>query len=438
MERLLLKKGEFLSSEMREQMLRNLNLEEGLVFSEGKKNLRERLEVRLKNRTEKIKEGLSKRCKRYSIVGERAEYLLPEQQDELIQKAHALHAQIKGTSLEEFGKYFKKRIIDNTWRWGQWASLLPAAGMTAGTGTALGFIVPQTLYSKYVMPDYNNHNDYVASQDFVRYVLAATLLIALIDSSSFMTKVTSSSTRKFAAKKSWWETAADWILIPLAVPQVLFLELLFFEFTQINKEGSDTTGWWNFQDKYFYFSSLGFVPYLLLIKAYGGMRGAIHRNFHRDVPLHVRDRVVALHQLKERVEHDLTDSEVTELYNFLKNPSLAQHASKLKEWMNYCFRGEISKDVTVEGLLTYMCLTKYAQAEMVKEPEEPQKCKCNVKANLSRFAAGVALPAAVSIIFASFLDLFIVFTGEEESPYRSFNLSYSWACFWVAPSKPRI
>ena len=333
-----------------------------------------------------------------------------DESDPVMQKARALAQAIEGTSLEEFGNYVKKRILDNTFTWKQWASLFPALVMAGGTGAAMSLVVIGSIYSRYYTPDFSDPEVLDEFVDFAHYINAATGLHSLLRVAPIMTEVTSTSTRNLTAPKTWLEITADWTLPPAAMFLGTFLVFYLFELEQQNKVYSNVTGYWNQYDQVFDFSSIGFLPYLVTT-TWAGMRGAINRHFHRQTPHHVKDRVTALSQLSERVDYELSDFEIDELYTMMRSNPFEENASKLKNWANYCFRGQTSKPETLDGLLTYMCLTKYAQAEMVEEAEEVRKC--DVKKHFSRGAAGIATPAGFALIAISIFELFNPYTGGD-------------------------
>ncbi|OJW54967.1 MAG: hypothetical protein BGO67_05105 [Alphaproteobacteria bacterium 41-28] len=357
-----------------------------------------------------------------AISKKRGPEYIPSQDanDPVMKKARALAQAIEGTTLEKFGSYFKKHILDNTFTWKQWASLFPALVMAGGTGAAMSLVVLGSLYSTYYTPDISNPDVLEPLLDFSRYINASTGLHALLRVAPIMTDATSSSIGKLTTPKTWLERTADWTLIPTAMFLGIFLVLYVFELEQHNKEVSDVTGYWNQYDQYFYFSSIGFLPYLVTT-TWAGMRGAIHRHFHRETPPHVQDRVNALRQLSERVDYELSDFETDELYTMMRSNPFEENASKLKNWANYCFLGQTSKPETLDGLLTYMCLTKYAQAEMMEEAEELRKC--DVKKHFSRVAAGVASPAGFGLIAITMYELFNIFTGGDAALAISLTIS---------------
>ncbi|MDI9638292.1 hypothetical protein QM565_21455 [Geitlerinema splendidum] len=325
----------------------------------------------------------------------------------LIQKAQLLFSKIEGTSLEDFGKYYMGHVIDKRYRLKDYGGLIAAGIMAAGTAAATSPIVEWSLYNKYTSKWIGGG----ALDEVIlgHYINITTALIALTDATSFMLAATSPSTRTFTIPKSKREKAVDWILVPPAGIPGIFLLLLGFQVQQEHKKATGTSGWWNEYDQYFYFSSLGFFPYLFA-KTFNGMRLAVSKMFHHSIPEHVREQVLALRQLEARVDY-LSDHQVHDLYAFLRSPLFNHNTLKLKEWAKYFFKGEMSDVYTVEGLLTYLCITKYAQETMKEESEELQKLGYkNIK---SRIIGALGTPAGFAVIAISLYGTFEAFMDPK-------------------------
>jgi hypothetical protein len=364
---------------------------------------------------EKLKETLAKKKRGYSELGEKKEPLLPDEEEGLMEKVHALAKAIKGTSLEDFAIHFKKCILDETWRWYQWLMLFPAFVMGGGTGNGMATIILASIFfNEYLLSAGQEYFDYVAALGY--YITVSTAFFVFTDAGSFLTKA-ASPTQRFSVLKSWKEWFADWILAPLAVPQNLFIPILLWKLEQRAKEISGTTGWWNQFDEYFYFNSLGLLTYTA-VSPYLRMRGAIHHSLHRDTPSYIQDRVTALDGFKERVKYNLSDPEVIELYNVLTQPYFPEHTSQFKEWLNYFIQGKISEREVVGSFLKYTYLTKRAQAEMEKEPQTSHKPKIEkIVSKLitidSLIQAAFGLFAGFSITTGAFYDLLVDYIGWE-------------------------
>lgn len=326
-----------------------------------------------------------------------------EEQDLLLQKARFLFQKIQGTSLEDFGRWFQGHVVENRYRWQDWGGILIALGMAAGTGSAMSPIVIWSLYNKYFSKYLKGGN---TSYDiaFMSYIIGSTALTSLTDAVSFMPEVTSPSTNSFITPKSAREKRADRALISLAAIPGIYLLLLGFQIQQEHKKATGTTGWWNQYDRLFYFNSLGFFPYLVA-QTWKGMRTAISRVFHPMVPGHVKERVLALQQLDARLDH-LSDDKVDDLYDLLKDPLYAPN-SKFKAWSLYLCQGEVADLSKVEGLLSYLSLTKYAQ-ENFKEEMEVDEAGHKTKI-ASRVLAGFGLPAGFGLVAISVFGMLNAF-----------------------------
>lgn len=347
-----------------------------------------------------------------------------EEEELLLQKGRALAKEFKGTSLEDFGRWYQGHVINGGWRLLDFGGLLVAGGMSAGTGGAMSPIVIWSLNNKYAKW-LNDKEPYALP--FMYYINTTTALIAFTDAVLFMADATAPSTRTFTIPKNAREKRADRVLVSLALLPGIYLLLLGFQIQQEHKKATGTTGWWNEYDQYFYFTSLGFFPYLFA-QTFIGIRAAVSRMFHPTVPEHVREDVLALRQLEARIDAHLSDPEIHELYTFFTGPLFAQNASKLKKWAAYCFKGEMADIAKVEGVLTYLCLRKYAKESLQEAEEEPQP-SCAKKGLASRIMSGLGTPAGFGVIAISLFGLFESFMG----PIPALALSLTGATLGFLP-----
>jgi hypothetical protein len=347
-----------------------------------------------------------------------------DEHDIILQKAQFLYSKIKGTSLEDFGRWFQGHVVEHRWRWQDWGGLFIAGCMAAATGAAMGPIVEWSIYNKYLAKDINEYRPFVMPLAY--YINISTALIALTDSSSLMLDATSPSTKTFIVRKSPQERRADWLLIPLATIPGIYLLLLGFQVQQYHKKFTNTTGWWNEFDQFWYGTSIGFFPYLFAL-TFIGMRAAVSKRFHPTLPEHVRDDVLALRQLEARIDH-LPDHEIHELYTVFNDPLFAQNTSKLKVWAQYSFKGEMFDTDKVEGLFNYLLFTKYAKDKFQEQEEEDQTC-CTKKGFASRVLGGLGTPAGFGVIAVSLYGLFQAFMD----PIPALALSLTGATLGFLP-----
>ncbi|MBX9786340.1 MAG: hypothetical protein K2Y08_03270 [Alphaproteobacteria bacterium] len=312
----------------------------------------------------------------------------------LTQKAQLLLSKIEGTSLEDFARWYQGHVVENRYTWKNWGGIVIALVMAAGTGAAMSDIVEYSIYNSFFANHLNKYMPFVEPLEY--YINISTALTSFVDSTSFMLKFTSPSTQTFTTPKGTREKRTDGFLISLAAITGIYLELFHFQITQAQKDFSDTTGWWNPPDRYLYFSSLGFFPYLVA-QTWNGMRTPISNVFHSTIPEHVKTRVMALRQLDARLDH-LSKTELGNLYDLLKNPLFASN-SKFNAWALYLCQGEVEDISKIEGLLSYMALTKYAQGNFKKELEQQERG--NKTKIASRILAGLGLPAGFSLVTIS-------------------------------------
>lgn len=312
----------------------------------------------------------------------------------LTQKAQLLFSKIEGTSLEDFTRWYQGHVVENRYTWKNWCGIGVALVMAAGTGAAMSDIVEYSIYNSFFADHLNKYMPFVAPLEY--YINVSTALTSFVDSISFMLKFTSPSTQTFTTPKSTREKRIDGLLISLAAITGIYLELFHFQITQAQKDFSDTTGWWNPPDRYLYFSSVGFFPYLVA-QTWNGMRMAISKVFHSTVPEHVKNRVIALRQLDTRLDY-FSKTELGNLYDLLKNPLFASN-SKFNAWALYFCQGEVADISKVEGLLSYISLTKYAQGNFNEELEKKEEG--NKTRIASRILASLGLPAGFSLVAIS-------------------------------------
>lgn|GEM_PF-4389975 len=335
-----------------------------------------------------------------------------DEREVVLKKAQFLYSKIKGTSLEDFGRWFQGHVVENRWRWQDWGGLGWAVAMAAGTSAAMSDIVEYSIYNSFFAHHLKQYLPIVGP--LADYINVSAGLTALVDSGSFMQEATSPSTRTFTMHKSAKEKRYDRILIPLVIIAGVYLEWLFWYINQLQQQNhnqtkqqdEDSTGWWNANTQYFVFSSIGFFPYLVA-QSWKGMKNAVSRVFHPTVLEHVKGRVLALRELDASLD-SFSKEELANLYDLLKYPLLAQN-SKVKAWARYFFKGDIADEAKVEGLLAYVTLTQYAQEHLHFNEEVNPEEGSHTTRKAARILAGLGLPAGFSLIAVSLFGLFSAF-----------------------------